>query len=103
MSDDGQGWTAPAEVHSPLHGAAPNAITDYIDDMQAVAAARPRGLAVMVGGRRVLVTLVSSAIIGLLLSVPSVSPLRLVVGRTALAGLIVMMAFGLFEQWPASA
>lgn len=78
------------------------AITDYIYDMQpAAVSVKPRGLAVMVGSRRVLVTLIASGLIGLLLSLPSVSPLRLVVGRTALAGLIVMMAFGLFEQWPA--
>ena len=55
----------------------------------------------MLGLRRVLVTLVASVLFGLFLSLPSVSPVRLVVGRTVLVGLIVMLVFGLLERWPA--
>jgi hypothetical protein len=70
--------------------------------MQAtVAPVKPRGLALMLGWRRVLFTLAASGVLGLLLKVGSITATPIVVGRTMLVGLIAMLVFGLFEQWPA--
>jgi signal transduction histidine kinase len=63
--------------------------------------AKPRGLALLLGWRRVLLTLGISILLGLLNTVPSVSPTSIVVGRAVLVGLVAMLVFGLFEQWPA--
>ena len=63
--------------------------------------AKPHGLALMLGWRRVLLTLSVSLLLGLLNSVPSQSPTSVVVSRALLVGLCAMLAFGLFEQWPA--
>jgi signal transduction histidine kinase len=60
----------------------------------------PRGLAVMLGWRRVLVALGASAVLGLLISLTFVVPTAVVVGRAMLVGLAAMLSFGLFEQWP---
>jgi signal transduction histidine kinase len=77
-------------------------ITDYSGVMRlAAASAKPRGLAQLLGWRRVLFTLGASGFLGLMLSLPSVAPLAVVVGRALLVGLFAMLAFGLFEQWPA--
>ena len=54
----------------------------------------------MLGWRRLLTTLSIATLLGLLNSVPSVSPTSLVVGRALLVGVLVMLVFGLFEQWP---
>src|SRR6185503_13551083 len=62
--------------------------------------AKPRGLAAMLGWRRVRFTLAVSAVFGLMLSAPSETPAGVVVTRAMLVGLLSMMAFGLFEQWP---
>ena len=62
--------------------------------------AKPRGLAVMLGWRRVRFTLAVSALFGLMLSASSETPAAIVVTRAMLVGLLSMMAFGLFEQWP---
>ena len=62
--------------------------------------AKPRGLAVMLGWRRVRFTLAVSALFGLILSASSETPAAIVVTRAMLVGLLSMMAFGLFEQWP---
>ena len=61
---------------------------------------KPRGLALMLGWRRVRFTLVTSAIFGLILSAPSSAPTSIVIARAMIVGLSVMLAFGLFEQWP---
>jgi hypothetical protein len=62
---------------------------------------RPRSLAPVLGWRRLRVTLVAATLIGLLLSLGSLMPTVVVVGRTMVVGLSAMMAFGLFERWPA--
>jgi two-component sensor histidine kinase len=54
----------------------------------------------MFNRRRVVLTLWVSTLFGLLNSANSLSPTWLVVGRTVFVGFFVMMAFGLFEQWP---
>jgi signal transduction histidine kinase len=56
----------------------------------------------MLGWRRVLVVFAASALVGLLLS-PSftTTPTARVIGREMVVGLAALLAFGLFEQWPA--
>jgi signal transduction histidine kinase len=62
----------------------------------------PRGLALLLGWRRVLVALGVSGLLGLLISLSFVAtPTFVVVGRAMLIGLAALLAFGLFEQWPA--
>lgn len=63
---------------------------------------RPRGLALTLGWRRLLVALVASTLVGLLISpaFPTLPTLR-VIGREWVVGLAALVAFGLFEQWPA--
>jgi signal transduction histidine kinase len=62
--------------------------------------AKPRGLALMLGWRRIRFTL-GLSIVGSLLS-PSGWNARFptFLTRTAILGLIAMLMFGLFEQWP---
>ena len=60
----------------------------------------PRGLALLLGWRRVSVTLLISLSIGLLMSVGWTSGLASILTRTATLGLVAMLVFGLFEQWP---
>lgn len=55
----------------------------------------------MLSWRRLRVTLIASTVIGLLLGVNSLSPLVVVIARAILVGLCAMLAFGLFERWPA--
>jgi signal transduction histidine kinase len=64
------------------------------------ALAKPRGLALMLGWRRVLFTLCFSLAIGLLLSLGWKSGLLTILDRAVALGLIAMLVFGLFEQWP---
>jgi signal transduction histidine kinase len=66
----------------------------------ATASAKPRGLALMLGWRRVRFTLGVSALIGLMLSMGNETPTAVVVARAMLVGLATLLAFGLFEQWP---
>ena len=66
----------------------------------AAPSAKPRGLALMLGWRRVRFTLGVSALFGLLLSLPSETATYIVVARAMMVGLAAMLAFGLFEQWP---
>ena len=56
----------------------------------------------MLGWRRLLVALVASTLVGLILSplFTQLSTAR-VIGREMLLGLAALVAFGLFEQWPA--
>lgn len=63
----------------------------------------PQGLATLVGWRRIRVTLIASTVIGLILSLISLIPTWIVVGRTMVVGLSAMLAFGLLERWPATA
>jgi hypothetical protein len=55
----------------------------------------------MLGWQRVRVALVASAVLGFLLGVGSLAPMAVVVARTVLVGLCALLAFGLFERWPA--
>ena len=61
---------------------------------------KPRGLALLLGWRRVRFTLCFSIFLGLLLSLGWTSGLLSVLNRTVALGLIAMLVFGLFEQWP---
>jgi len=54
----------------------------------------------MLGWRRVRFTLGVSALFGLMLSAPSETATAVVAARAMLVGLLAMLAFGLFEQWP---
>ncbi len=77
-------------------------ITDYSDAMIPVApTAKARGLALALGWRRVLLTLGVSVLFGVLNTLSNSTAAIIVVGRTVLVGLLAMLAFGLFEQWPA--
>ncbi len=51
--------------------------------------------------RRVLFTLAVVLPLGLLLGLSSLSPTLVVVARGLLVGLFAMLAYGVFEQWPA--
>lgn len=62
--------------------------------------AKPRGLALLLGWRRVRFTLCASIALGLLLSLGWKSGLWSLLTRATMLGLIAMLAFGLFEQWP---
>jgi signal transduction histidine kinase len=62
--------------------------------------ARPRGLALMLNWRRLRFTLLFSGFWGLLISTGWKSGVWSAVSRTMLLGLIAMLVFGLFEQWP---
>ena len=61
---------------------------------------RPRGLALMLGWRRLRFTLGFSLALGLLLGIGWKSGLWSVIERTLALGLVGMLVFGLFEQWP---
>jgi Histidine kinase len=65
------------------------------------ASEKPRGLTLALGWRRVLFTLSVSLLFGALNTVSNSTAATIVVGRTVLVGLLAMLAFGLFEQWPA--
>lgn len=62
--------------------------------------AKPRGLALLLGWRRVRFTLCFSIFLGLLLGFGWKSGLWSLLIRTVALGLIAMLVFGLFEQWP---
>ena len=61
---------------------------------------RPRGLALTLGWRRVACTLALSLAVGGLLGIGWTTGAASVTGRTLVIGLVAMLAFGLFEQWP---
>jgi hypothetical protein len=71
--------------------------------MAATSSLGPGGLVRLLSWRRVLFTLAVSAFLGLLLTIPSVSPARVVVTRAVVVGLITMLTFGLLERWPSRA
>src|SRR5476649_1191476 len=62
----------------------------------------PRGLARILGLRRVLILLGVSGLLGLIIS-PSftTTPADEVMAREMAVGLAALLAFGVFEQWPA--
>ena len=62
---------------------------------------RPTGLALLLNRQRLLFSLGASLLLGLLNSLPSEAPTLVVMARALIVGLAVMLAFGLFEQWPA--
>jgi two-component sensor histidine kinase len=63
---------------------------------------RPRGLALALGWRRVLLALGVSLTFGVANSVPASAPaLDVTIGHALTAGFVALFAFGLFEQWPA--
>src|SRR5918999_3062366 len=62
--------------------------------------AKPHGLALALGWRRVRFTLITSTIFGLLLSAGSVTPTPIVVARAWIVGFAVLLVFGFFEQRP---
>jgi hypothetical protein len=68
----------------------------------ALTSPKPRGLPRILGLRRVLVALIASTVVGLILSPMflTMSTAR-VIGREMFVGLAALLAFGLFEQWPA--
>jgi two-component sensor histidine kinase len=55
----------------------------------------------MLSWPRVRVTLIASVAIGLLLRLGSLMPTAIVLGRTMTVGFCALLAFGLFERWPA--
>jgi two-component sensor histidine kinase len=61
---------------------------------------KPRGLALAFGWRRLRFTLGISIAIGLLMGLGWKSGLASILVRTITLGLIAMVVFGLFEQWP---
>src|SRR5687767_1172431 len=74
---------------------------DYPQSMIAPAVpAKPRGLALILGWPRLRFTLLISIAWALLLSFTWKSGLWSGLYRTMLLGLIAMVVFGLFEQWP---
>ena len=50
--------------------------------------------------RRLLVALITATLLGALFSLPSSFPVEVVVGRTVIAGLIVLVAFSVTQSWP---
>lgn len=61
---------------------------------------QPRGLARLLGWRRVRFTLCASIFMGLLISFGWKSGLPSLLTRTVMLGMLAMLVFGVFEQWP---
>lgn len=62
--------------------------------------AQPRGLALLLGWRRVLAVAIAATLWGLLVSLGFTIPTYIVVGRTLLIACVLLLVFGLLEQWP---
>jgi hypothetical protein len=60
-----------------------------------------RGFALALGWPRLRFTLLAAGFFGLLLSLPMTTAAGIVIARAILIGLAALLAFGLFEQWPA--
>lgn len=73
---------------------------NYSRRMPAAVPAKPRGLALLLGWRRLRFTLGLALALGLLHGLHWQSSLSSLLVRTVAIGLIGMLAFGLFEQWP---
>ena len=67
---------------------------------ESVVAAKPHGLALMLGRQRVLFTLAFSFLLSLPLGLGWRSGYASLLIRVLALGLIAMLAFGVFEQWP---
>jgi histidine kinase/histidine kinase/DNA gyrase B/HSP90-like ATPase len=67
----------------------------------AVPQSLPRGIWRILGPRRVIFTLLACALGGLLVSPIWVIPALEVMARAMLVGLVALVVFGVFEQWPA--
>jgi Histidine kinase len=64
--------------------------------------AKPHGLALTLGWKRLLLAFVVSALLGLILSTGfEAASAGNVIAREMVVGLAALLAFGLFEQWPA--
>jgi signal transduction histidine kinase len=68
--------------------------------MSASLSARPRGLALLFGWRRVRFTLLFSFAIGALIGLGWASGWWSAVIRVVALGMVAMLVFGVFEQWP---
>jgi hypothetical protein len=64
------------------------------------ASAKPRGVPPLLGWRRLRVTLIASVLLGLLISLGSVTPTSVWLARAVIVGLCGMLGFGLAERWP---
>ena len=75
----------------------------YINSMAVSAlSVKPRGLALLLGRRRVLLVLGVSVLFGALNSLPSTAPpAHVTIGHAVVVGIVAMLAFGLLEQYPA--
>jgi len=69
--------------------------------MNADASPLPHPMARLLAWRRVRFTLLAALPFGLLSSIGSITSADIWVGRTMIVGMSAMLAFGLFEQWPA--
>jgi hypothetical protein len=67
----------------------------------ATATGRPRGLALLLGWRRLGLTLTASLLLGLLIGLGSATPMPVWLVRAVIVGLCALLGFGLAEQWPA--
>lgn len=63
--------------------------------------AKPHGAARLLGWRRLRVTLIASVLLGLLISLGSVTPTSVWLARAVIVGLCGTLGFGLAERWPA--
>jgi signal transduction histidine kinase len=61
---------------------------------------KPRALARMLSWQRVRVTLIASVLLGLLNSIDNETATLVVIARAMIVGLVTLLVFGLFEQWP---
>src|SRR5262245_36387651 len=68
--------------------------------MARLATAKPQGLALMFGWRRVRFTLLFSLAVGFLMGLGWKSGLLSILERTVALGFVAMIVFGIFEQWP---
>jgi hypothetical protein len=62
---------------------------------------QPRIVPFVLGWRRVLLTLGVSTVLGLVAKLGNTSPTWIVLGRYLLVGFSAMLAYGIFERWPA--
>jgi signal transduction histidine kinase len=69
--------------------------------ISAASSPKPRGLALMLGWRRVLLAFLMSALVALIISPAFLKvPAAMMIVRELPIGFAVLLAFGLFEQWP---
>lgn len=73
----------------------------YIRHMPPSAHTNSPRLSMLFHWRRVLFCAAASVVVGLLVSPSLITPVPTVLLRAVLAGMLAMLAFGIFEQWPA--